>query len=132
MVTKKAAAVGKANTKDTRKKRRDWKPTFLQALSYGRSATMAARAAGISRSYAYKVARADKAFMDAWNEAEEEGTDLLEDSATSEALAGNTTLKIFLLKARRPDKYRETLRQQVEHSGKDGAPLQINFIMPKE
>jgi hypothetical protein len=32
---------------------------------------------------------------------------------------------IFLLKARRPDKYRE--KSTVEHTGPDGAPLVIQF-----
>lgn len=54
-------------------------------------------------------------FADAADDAIEAGTDLLEDVAKLRATAvdGSDTLLMFLLKSRRPDKYRE--RQSIEH-----------------
>src|SRR4051794_16810457 len=92
---------------------------FLEALRAGRSVAAACRAATYTRSVAYVWRRDDPDFKAAWDEAVEEGTDALEDIAFDRAATGQSdTLTIFLLKARRPEKYRETVRQ--EHSGPDG------------
>jgi len=40
------------------------------------------------------------------------------------------TSMIFWLKNRQPQKWRD--KQEYEHSGKDGGPLQVEFIEPKE
>ena len=93
----------------------------------------------------------DPAFAAAWDSAIEDGTDLLEDEARRRALEGveelivtmgkiarnddgtpllvrrlSDTLMLALLKARRPEKYRE--RVSAEHSGPSGKPLMVaNF-----
>lgn len=50
----------------------------------------------------------DEDFKAAFDAADLDVTELLEDSAMRDALGGDTTTRIFLLKARRPDKYRDT------------------------
>lgn len=63
----------------------------------------------------YALRDRDPKFREAWEDALEHGSDRLEDIAHRRARNGSDTLLIFLLKARRPDKYRE--RSAVEHSG---------------
>ena len=88
---------------------------FLAALSDGLSVTAAAIAAGARRSAMYGWRAEDPLFAEAWDEAIEEGTDKLEDEARRRALNGSDQLIMFMLKARRPAKYRE--RSLHEHTG---------------
>lgn len=96
----------------------------------------------MSKDAAYKWYREDPRFRASWDSAIEAGTDLLEDAAMSRAVEGvrqpiyqrgklvgtkreySDGLAMFLLKARRPHKYRERL----EVSGDPGAPLAITEI----
>ncbi len=91
-----------------RKKRRI--ELFLAELRKGRSIASSAAAAGIARRTVYNWREADEEFARQWDEAIEEGIDRLEDVAMQRAVAGSDTLAIFLLKANRPDKYRDTQR----------------------
>ncbi|GBC94467.1 hypothetical protein HRbin16_00248 [bacterium HR16] len=93
--------------------RGDWKQTFLAALSRGCTVSLSAKLAGVSRQAAYKARARSRTFADAWQDALESGTDVLEDEAVRRALAGSDTLLMFLLKARRPEKFRDNVR--VEH-----------------
>jgi hypothetical protein len=52
------------------------------------------------------------------------GTDLLEDEVLRRALEYSDTLLIFLLKARRPAKYRE--RTIAEHGGAGRGPIVVS------
>lgn len=88
---------------------------FITALREGLSINGACAAARIGRSTAYEWRADDKAFAAEWDAAVEDGTDCLEDEAVRRAKAQSDTLLIFLLKARRPDKYKD--RQAVEHTG---------------
>ncbi len=83
------------------------KDQFLAEIILGRSVSAGASACAVSRRSVYSWREADDEFARRWDEAIEQGTDLLEDKAKEQAVDGNTTLLIFLLKARRPDKYRE-------------------------
>jgi hypothetical protein len=98
---------------------------FLDGLRSGLSVSGAASAAGIPRRTVYTWRDTDDAFADEWDKALEEGTDLMEDEALRRAVTGtdkpvfhagqqcgkireySDTLMIFMLKARRPEKYRE-------------------------
>jgi hypothetical protein len=98
---------------------------FLQAMSAGASVAAAALAAGMSRRAAYEWREAEPDFAADWDVAQEQGTDALEDEARRRAAEGtdepvfyqgkacgairkySDTLLIFLLKARRPEKFRE-------------------------
>lgn len=113
---------------------------FLDGLRDGLSVTASCIDAGISRRTAYEWRDADDEFRKRWDEAVEEGTDRLEDEAQRRARDGVTepvfykgdivghvqrhsdTLMIFLLKARRPDKYKDRVAN--EHTGPNGGPIQ--------
>ena len=98
-------------TKNTPKKR----ALFLGALTEGASVTAACGRAVITRRTVYVWREADPEFAAAWDDAIEAGTDALEDEALRRAKDKSDTLLIFLLKARRPEKYKD--RVSTEHSG---------------
>ena len=112
---------------------------FLQALSETASITKACEISKLPRRTVYNWREADPHFAEAWDEALELGTDALEDEAIRRALHGtdkpvyqggkrvgavrefSDTLLIFMLKAKRPEKYKE--RVATEHSGPGGGPI---------
>lgn len=109
---------------------------FLDSLRDGASISAACAAVGYARASAYEWRAADPEFSAAWDEAVEEGTDRMEDEAYRRAVQGTTkpiyqsgqrvgevqeysdTLMIFMMKARRPQKYKD----RVAVGGDDGAP----------
>ncbi len=109
---------------------------FISSLAEGASITEAAKSAGVCRMTVYRLRESDPDFAEAWDDALEAGTDLIEDEALRRATKGtlkpvfhkgehvgdireySDTLTIFLLKGRRPDKYRDNAK--VEHSGEIG------------
>ncbi len=111
---------------------------FLTALRDGATVAGACKEAKIGRSTAYDWRGKDKAFATAWDEALEDGTDALEDEAKRRAVEGvaepvfyqgkkvatvrkySDTLLMFLLKGRRPEKFKD----RHEHTGKDGGPIE--------
>ena len=118
---------------------------FLAEYKRTRNASKAAEAAGIGRTTAYRWKQSDEAFAEKWGNLHDEYVDLLESEATRRAAQGvdkpvfyqgqecgqvreySDLLLIFLLKANRPNKYRETIRQ--EHIGADGAPLAVQHTI---
>jgi Bacteriophage Sf6, terminase small subunit-like len=112
---------------------------FLEALAAGATVSRAAQAAGYARPTLYKFRAADVEFAQAWDDALEAGTDELEDEALRRAKDGyeeprfyegqlcghvrkySDTLLIFLLKARRPEKYSD--RVVNTHQGPGGGPI---------
>ena len=92
-----------------------WKPDFINALLEGTQVNQAARAAGISVRTAYNHRQSDEDFALDWADAIEAGTQELERVAIERAKDKSDVLLIFLLKARRPDVYRDNVK--VEHSG---------------
>ena len=104
----------------TDKKRSD----FLAGLAGGLSVTGAAKLVGMGRSAAYKWRADDEAFAADWEDAIEEGTDDLEDRAMERAKSGQSdTMMIFMLKARRPEKYKE--RSHVENVNSGGVTYNV-------
>lgn len=108
------------------------KKAFLNHLTEGGSVAGACSAAGISRQTCYdwrgnSSREGVPGFREDWESAIEAGTDLLEEKARERALNGSDTLMIFLLKGRRPNKYRDNAK--VEHTGGGGGA--INFIIQK-
>ena len=101
------------------------KALFCQALAEGGSVSKAASAVGVSRNAMYKLRKRDEEFAQEWDDAVESGTDVLEDEAVRRAKEGtdkpvfyqgvecgrvreySDTLLIFMLKARRPEKFRD-------------------------
>lgn len=120
-------------TKLTPKKRRAWKPIFLQALRASPNVTAAARSAGLSREHVYNTRERDATFAKQWDDALEQSTDKAVGEAYRRAVKGvlkpvfgslggnkgngqigkvrefSDTLMIFLLKAHRPEIYRERI-----------------------
>ena len=115
---------------------------FLKALAeYGIVGT-ACKAAGIGRTMAFQWRQDDPVFASQWNEAVEQATELLEKEAWRRASEGwekpvfqngsqvgtireySNTLLIFLLKALRPDRYRDNAK--VEISGPQGGPVALS------
>ena len=88
---------------------RAWVPRFLEASTLTGNVRLAASAARIDRSTPYHLAARDAAFAAAWAAAEENAIDLLEAEARRRALAGSDGLLMFLLRAHRPERYRESL-----------------------
>lgn len=119
---------------------------FLNSLRTGASTYVAAEAAGIARTTAYQWRDADPAFRQAWEDAVNAGTDLLEQEAWRRAHDGNTepvyhrgeivghvrkysdALTMFLLKGRRPEKYND----RKEITGAGGGPLQVDSVSDLE
>ena len=95
----------RGRTVRTKAKRR-----FIDEIASGKSVTAACAAAGIGRSSVYDMRCDDADFAAAWDDAEEQSVDLLEDEARRRALTpclpGSAPLLMFLLRHRRPSVYR--------------------------
>lgn len=96
--------------------------------------TAACEAAGVSRATVYEARQKDETFALAWHDVEEATTEQMEAEARRRGVQGverpvyqgkelvgyvtdySDTLLMFMLKARRPEKYRE--RYDVHHSGR--------------
>lgn len=114
---------------------------FLELFAQTGNVTTSAEAVGITRKTAYQWRNQDSDFAEAWDDAEQQSHDLLEAEAFRRAYEGvddfkvgpngqfvemkrySDTLTIFLLKARRPEKYRDNATLQV--TGPGGGPVQI-------
>ena len=94
---------------------------FLEHLSTGASVRASARAAGFGRRTAFEWKADDPDFAAEWEEAYESGTESLEEVARARAMEKSDSLLMFLLKARRPEIYRE----RVTHNGNNAAPIVI-------
>lgn len=142
----------KRTTKKTAKK--DWKALACAAMALGATVTEAASAAGVNRTTIYAHLDSDEAFRKAFDDATEQGTDVIEAEATRRAVHGveepviyqgkptligydandkpcevnspqcvrcefftvrkpSDTLAIFLLKGRRPMKFRDNVDLKV-------------------
>lgn len=126
-----------------------WQGVFLDSLSTLPVVSSAARSAGISRAWAYRVAGEDPDFKQAWAEAIAQGVEVVEQHVIRWATVGimkrttvtkrdaaglvveeietvatdiNPLLAMFVLKRHKPE-YRE--RYGLEHSGPGGGPIQM-------
>lgn len=105
----------------------NWKPKFLRNLQKHGNVSRSCLLSNVSTDCVYKTRAADPVFAKAWNEALTKAVDALEETAHRRAHTTSDTLLIFLLKANRPEKYRETTK--LEHSGKlDGQTNVIVYI----
>ena len=104
------------------------KQKFLDALSQGHSIKLACEAGMFGRSAVYSWRREDPKFAEAWDAAFESGTDVLEDEARRRALEKSDVLMITLLKARRPQQYRERSTQELvgrDNLDQEHGPIQV-------
>lgn len=93
----------------------DWKPVWLEAFGEYGTVYHACKAAGVGRSTVYRHRESDAEFAEAWAAVEEDVSDDLEQEAARRAKDGSDVLMIFLLKARRPQKYRDNAH--ITHTG---------------
>ena len=123
-------------TKRTAKKEEE----FLDLLRTGTTVTKACKIVNIGRVTVYEWRQADEAFAKRWDEAIEIGTDSLEDEAVRRAHDGvdrpvfyqgdvcghvreySDTLLMFMLKGRRPEKFKDRATHEV--TGPGGGPVE--------
>jgi hypothetical protein len=101
-----------------------WVERWLEVFRDTGNVRLSCHAAGIDRVTDYHYRDADPEFRAAWEQAEEDAVELLEAEARKRARASSDVLMIFLLKAHRPYKYRETTKH--EHSGPGGGPIEFS------
>lgn len=94
----------------TPEKEREWFPLFLAALRATGNVRASCEKAKITRETAYDNRKSNPSFAARWDAAIEDACDSLEAVAWLRAKRSSDTLLIFLLKAHRPEKYRETTR----------------------
>lgn len=134
--------MAQALTKATRQRARE---TFLTELAQRGNVSAAAEAGGLSRVWYYEERQRDPVFAALWDDALETAIDAMELEARRRAVEGvekpligrvgkdqdgiitvireySDSLMTLLLKAHRPDKYRE--RTDVQHSGK----LEVEYV----
>jgi hypothetical protein len=93
--------------------RSDWAARFCEVFAATGNVRLAAGAAGVSRAAPYKRAKGSPHFAERWARAREDAIDTLEAEARRRALTGSDSLLMFLLRAHRPERYRETLRLDI-------------------
>ena len=108
-----ARAPTKRTTQTTAKERRDWRPVFLEA--YGRLGIIsgACKVAKVGRTNVYMERVRNAEFAAAWDELEQHGIDEVELAARMNALAGNASMQMFLLKTRRRELYGESGNEEL-------------------
>src|SRR5581483_3317929 len=84
------------------------KNLFIEAFRQTGSTSAAAKAVKISREVVYLWKNTDEDFARAFKNADTDVTDLLEQVAIERAVCKSDGLLMFLLRARRPEKYRES------------------------
>jgi len=110
--------------------------TFLEALSKAQPVTVACKMAHWYQPDVYRWRKQDPKFAEEWDAALAEGTGMLEQEGIRRALVGrelpvkdkdgniigtqlippSDTMLIFMLKARKPEVYRETYRHDITNS----------------
>lgn len=121
----------------------NWKALFVAALAKSPNVSGACQRAKVSRSWAYAQRDLDQDFADAWDEALQTSIDMAAGEAYRRAVKGvitktkytpdgskviertreySDTLLMFLLKAHRPEVYRETVRSEL--TGANGGPIE--------
>ena len=91
----------------------DKKQSFLEAFARIGTICGAADAVDIHRDTVYSWRKQDPAFKDSLERADAALTDTLESVMHEKALKGDTTALIFLLKARKPQKYTVRYRHEI-------------------
>lgn len=110
---------------DTKSPRRNWRKPFLETLRNTSNVRAACQAAKVTRSNAYKFYHADPKFAAQWDEALESACDILEARAWERSKTSDQLL-MFLLRAHRPNKYAERLKQEI--TGANGAGVVIDLV----
>lgn len=124
-MVKKGWPKGKPRPLNQKRKRRDsagdWKAPFLANLRITGNVRQACIAADIDRSFVYKTKNSEEEFNKQWQDAMDDAIDDLEMVARARAQEQSDLMMIFLLKAHRPEKYREN--RYVQLVGDGGGPV---------
>ena len=125
--------------------KKDWKPVFINELARRGNVVAAVARAKVGRQTVYDARSADPAFAAAWDEAIAIADELMEAEARRRAVEGtlrpvfqggeevgrvreySDTLLIFLLKAHKPEKYRDNSRVVV--AGDPANPLKHDHVI---
>ncbi len=95
----------------------EWTKRFLKVLAETSNIAAACRAARVDRSTPYHLRERREDFRQAWQDAMDDACDALELEARRRALESSDGMLQFLLKAHRPETYRETRDVNLQHSG---------------
>lgn len=114
------------DSNDTTLHVKEWWAPFLEAFANTGNVSRACETAKIARSTAYIDRREIPAFSAMWDEAEEQAISGLEDVAQDRARTTSDTLLIFLLKCRKPNVYRDIVRN--EQTGPNGGPIEYRDL----
>jgi hypothetical protein len=106
-----------------RKPRRDWRAAFLAGFATTGTVRGGCAHAGIHHATAYRERQRSEKFALAWADIEQDVTEKLEETALTLALDGEVRLIEFLLKARKPEMYRE--QHLLEHTGPHGGAVEL-------
>lgn len=135
-------------TRRTPKKAEDWDGFLAALLANKGQVSHAAQAIGMHRQRAYEHREQDESFAREWDEIVERTTEEMEREAMRRGMEGidkpvyyqgelvdtlreySDTLLIFLLKSRRPEKYRD--HHQVQHTGLDGGPVNVRVELDEK
>lgn len=110
------------------------KGLFLEAFASQGTVLHAAKEVGIHRDTHYQWMKEDPDYAKAFSAASEDSVQNLEAEARRRAFAGSDTLLIFILKAARPERYRERIEMHVNMesiaaSMVDGSSLSAEEVM---
>jgi len=120
--------VPKVTFKEKRKSNAgEWHDAFFATLRNSANVRVSCEKAGIARKTAYQWRKRDKDFAKQWQDALDDAIELLEDIARKRAEKSSDVLIMFLLKAHRPEKYRE----RYEHTGLEGKHEQLVVYLPE-
>lgn len=90
-----------------------WQKVFITALRKTPSVSHACTVSGVARATAYKYRKENTEFGAQWRDSLEKAVDDLEAVAFKLATEGDSSLISFLLRAHRPEIYKDTQRHEV-------------------
>jgi hypothetical protein len=88
-----------------------WQARFVKSLRYAPSVSAACKAAGVARTTAYRHRDENEVFASKWQDAIDASVDVVEARCFKLASEGDPRLIEFILKAHRPQVYRD--RQEI-------------------
>jgi hypothetical protein len=102
-----------------------WRRPFLAAFARSGNIKLSAAQAKVGRSTVYRALETDAAFREAFDEAKDDAISILEITLRAQALEGNTTALIFLLKCLDPATYND----RVQITGPNVGPVELVATM---
>jgi hypothetical protein len=90
---------------------------FLSAIGQGHSVGKALEMASLARSTMHAWKAEDQVFVDEYRNAFDSGSDVIEEALLKDAMkSGNWVAKLAILKARRPNIWRENVKVEHQHT----------------